>query len=57
MAPESREKLNFLFQCWIRELAIKLQKLHLQKLQKLQKLHRQGSKVKKSCSSETYVCL
>ena len=28
MAPESREKLNFLFRCWIRELAKKLQKLH-----------------------------
>ena len=28
MAPESRKKHNFLFRCWIRELAMKLQKLH-----------------------------
>ena len=28
MASESREKFNFLFRCWIRELAMKLQKLH-----------------------------
>ena len=28
MALEIREKLNFLFWCWIRQLAMKLQKLH-----------------------------
>ena len=48
MAWESREKLNFLFQCWKRELAMKLQKLH--SADKVVRL-------RKGCSFETYVCL